>query len=152
MAPKSMPASTRRDLEAFAPNVVHVSAPDFLGHAAIRWARRRGLPILASLHTRFETYPRYYGLAFAEPAIVGILRRFYGRVDRAAHQVPQLRGDLPFVQQSRRITVENRTGRDLQQLPHVRIVDERKGSGCIQRRHRLAARSGTLDDHCARRP
>ena len=72
----------RRDLEAFAPNIVHVSAPDFLGQAAVRWARRRGIATLASLHTRFETYPRYYGLAAIEPAIVALLRRFYGRVDK----------------------------------------------------------------------
>ena len=32
-----------------------------------RWAEERGLPVLASVHTRFETYPRYYGLAFIEP-------------------------------------------------------------------------------------
>lgn len=72
----------RRDLEAFAPNLIHVSAPDLLGHAALRWARRRGVPVLASLHTRFETYPRYYGLGALEPAIVAMLRRFYARVDQ----------------------------------------------------------------------
>jgi glycosyltransferase involved in cell wall biosynthesis len=87
---RGLPAAPRRDLEAFAPNIVHVSAPDLLGHAAIRWARRRGIPVLASLHTRFETYPRYYGLAFAEPAIVGILRRFYGRVDRVMVPAPSM--------------------------------------------------------------
>jgi len=79
---RGLPARPRRDLEAFAPNVVHVSAPDLLGHAAIRWARRRGIATLASLHTRFETYPRYYGLSVLEPVIVALLRRFYGRVDR----------------------------------------------------------------------
>ena len=52
----------RRDLEAFAPNVVHISAPDPAGHRAVSWARERGLPVLASVHTRFETYPRYYNL------------------------------------------------------------------------------------------
>src|SRR3546814_13431467 len=57
----------RRDLEAFAPNLVHVSAPDWLGHRAVCFARRRGLATLASLHTRFETYPRYYGLPLLEP-------------------------------------------------------------------------------------
>src|SRR3546814_13488680 len=52
----------RRDLEAFAPNLVHVSAPAWLGHRAVCFARRRGLATLASLHTRFETYQRYSGL------------------------------------------------------------------------------------------
>jgi glycosyltransferase involved in cell wall biosynthesis len=79
---RGLPRRPRRDLEAFAPNIVHVSAPDFLGQAVVRWARRRGIATLASLHTRFETYPRYYGLAVIEPAIVALLRRFYRRVDK----------------------------------------------------------------------
>lgn len=79
---RGLPARPRRDLEAFEPHIVHVSAPDFLGHAAIRWAKRHDIATLASLHTRFETYPRYYGLSVIEPAIIALLRRFYGRVDR----------------------------------------------------------------------
>jgi phosphatidylinositol alpha 1,6-mannosyltransferase len=76
-----LPKSVRKDIEAFAPNIVHVSAPDFLGHAAVRFARKHHLPVVASAHTRFETYPRYYGLAFLEPVVTAILRRFYRRCD-----------------------------------------------------------------------
>ncbi|MBA3053802.1 MAG: glycosyltransferase family 1 protein [Sphingomonadales bacterium] len=71
----------RRDLAAFAPNVIQVSSPDPAAHRAVTWARRRGLPILASVHTRFETYPRYYNLAFIEPLLEAGLRRFYRRCD-----------------------------------------------------------------------
>ena len=71
----------RRDLAAFAPNVVHISAPDPAGHRAVSWACKRGLPILASVHTRFETYPRYYNLAFIEPLLEALLRRLYRRCD-----------------------------------------------------------------------
>ncbi|MET0371246.1 MAG: glycosyltransferase family 1 protein [Sphingobium sp.] len=71
----------RRDLKAFAPNMVHVSSPDPLGHRAVSWARKQELPVVASVHTRFETYPRYYGLAFLEPVIESMLRRFYRRCD-----------------------------------------------------------------------
>ena len=71
----------RRDLEAFAPNIVQLSAPDFLSHSAGRWARRRGIATVASVHTRFETYPRYYNIAFLERPVIGILKRFYNRAD-----------------------------------------------------------------------
>ena len=74
-------SDVRKDLEAFRPNLVHVSAPDPTGHAAVKWARENNVPILASVHTRFETYPRYYGLGFLEPAIEWGLRRFYQRCD-----------------------------------------------------------------------
>jgi glycosyltransferase involved in cell wall biosynthesis len=79
--PWRMSAAVRRDLDAFAPNMVHVSSPDPLGHRAVSWARSRDLPVVASVHTRFETYPRYYGLAFLEPLIEAMLRRFYRRCD-----------------------------------------------------------------------
>ena len=79
--PTHLGAAVKRDLAAFAPNIVHVSSPDPSGHAALRWARAQDIPVLASVHTRFETYPRYYNMAFLEPLIVRMLRRFYNRCD-----------------------------------------------------------------------
>jgi glycosyltransferase involved in cell wall biosynthesis len=78
---RGLPAAVRRDLDAFAPNLIHVSAPDFLGHRALSYARDHGLTAVASLHTRFETYFRYYRLGFFEPVMVKILTRFYNRAD-----------------------------------------------------------------------
>lgn len=69
------------DLKRFAPNIVHVSAPDILGHSAIRWARRNRVPVIASHHTRFETYPRYYGMSFLEPVLIWLQKRFYNKFD-----------------------------------------------------------------------
>ncbi|HVR90968.1 MAG TPA: glycosyltransferase family 1 protein [Novosphingobium sp.] len=73
--------SVRRDLAAFKPNLVHASAPDIIGHRAVSWARHRKLPVLASVHTRFETYLRYYNLAALEPVMLAMLRRYYRRCD-----------------------------------------------------------------------
>src|SRR3546814_4167852 len=52
-----------------------------LGHRAVTLAHTMDLPVVASVHTRFETYPRYYGLAFLEPLVEAALRRFYRRCD-----------------------------------------------------------------------
>jgi glycosyltransferase involved in cell wall biosynthesis len=79
--PLMLGSRVRRDLAEFAPNVVHVSSPDRVGHRAVGWARGQDLPVLASVHTRFETYFRYYNMAFMEPVIEAILRRFYRRCD-----------------------------------------------------------------------
>ncbi|WP_277978812.1 glycosyltransferase family 4 protein [Sphingomonas phyllosphaerae] len=87
---RGLPARPRRDLEAFAPNIVHVSSPEFLGHAAVTWARRRGIPVVSAVHTRFETYFEYYGLAVVQPAIKWILRRFYDRADRVLVPTPSM--------------------------------------------------------------
>ena len=90
---RGLPARPRADLEVFAPHLVHVSAPEFLGHRAVTWARKRGIPTVASLHTRFETYPRFYGLGFLEKPAIRILTRFYNRVDQALVPSPGM-GDL----------------------------------------------------------
>ena len=79
--PLALTPALRADLEAFAPNVLHISSPDLVSHRAVTWARTRGIPILSSVHTRFETYPRYYGLGFTEPLIEALLRRLYRRCD-----------------------------------------------------------------------
>lgn len=79
--PLRLSRQARRDLEAFAPNVVHVSSPDPAAHAALKWARKRSIPVLASVHTRFETYLRYYNMAWGEPIMEAFLRRFYRRCD-----------------------------------------------------------------------
>ena len=79
--PTGLNGKARTDLEKFAPNTMHLASPDPSGHAALKWARKRDLPVLASVHTRFETYPRYYGLGFTEPAIEWLLRRYYNRCD-----------------------------------------------------------------------
>lgn len=78
---RGLTRAVRRDLRAFAPTLIHVSSPDALGHGALKYGRAHGLPVVASVHTRFETYPRYYGLAFLEPLVEAMLRRYYRRCD-----------------------------------------------------------------------
>jgi len=79
--PLALSGKVKQDLQGFAPTLVHVASPDIAGHRAVSWARDRRLPVLASVHTRFETYPRYYHMAFLEPVAEAILRRFYNRCD-----------------------------------------------------------------------
>ncbi len=79
--PLGIPARVRRDIAAFRPNIFHVASPEVLGHRAVTLAHKWDLPVVASVHTRFETYFRYYGLAFLEPAVEALLRRFYRRCD-----------------------------------------------------------------------
>ena len=87
---KGLPAEIRADLAAFRPNLVHVSTPDILGHRAVTWARETGTACLSSLHTRFETYPRYYGIGFTEPLLVWLQKRFYNRVDQVMVPSPSM--------------------------------------------------------------
>ncbi len=76
-----LPPRIRRDLAEFAPNIVHISSPDVAAHRAVRWAEARKLPVVASVHTRFETYLAYYHLQLLEPILRASLRRLYQRCD-----------------------------------------------------------------------
>jgi glycosyltransferase involved in cell wall biosynthesis len=79
--PIALPSRVRRDLEKFAPNVVHVSSPDIVGHRAVTWARKHRVAAVASVHTRFDTYLAYYHLQALEPLARDIMRRFYHRCE-----------------------------------------------------------------------
>jgi phosphatidylinositol alpha 1,6-mannosyltransferase len=79
--PLRMSGAMKRDLAAFAPNIMHISAPDRVGRLMAKWGRNRDLPVLASVHTRFETYLRYYNMSFAEPLAEAWLRKLYRKCD-----------------------------------------------------------------------
>lgn len=76
-----LPAAIRRDVEAFKPDLIHLSAPDPLGRAALKLGRHLKVPVVASLHTLFDTYLDYYGLGFLRPKARRQLWRFYGACD-----------------------------------------------------------------------
>lgn len=76
-----LPPRVRDDIRAFRPNLFHLSAPDLLGHKAQSFARELGVPVVASLHTLFQTYLDYYYMGFLRPAMERGLNRFYGRCD-----------------------------------------------------------------------
>jgi glycosyltransferase involved in cell wall biosynthesis len=76
-----LPDRLKREIRDFAPDIIHLSAPDPAAHAAKKLARSLGVPVVASIHTRFETYLEYYGLGFVRPGIEALLRRFYAGLD-----------------------------------------------------------------------
>lgn len=66
-----------REVDAWAPDVVHVVSPTPGGAWARSYARRRGLPLVASFHTHFVSYFRYYRVRALERFGWWALRRFY---------------------------------------------------------------------------
>ena len=72
----------KADLDAFGPTLVHLSAPDWLGHSALRFAEQKHLPAIASFHTRFDTYLQHYGLGWLEAACRRLMQGFYARCEQ----------------------------------------------------------------------
>ena len=103
-----LPASIRRDLLRFAPDIVHVATPDILGTRAQTFALRRGIPMVASLHTHFESYLDYYGLGWARPLVEAHLRRFYRRSDHVFVPTPGLARDMKALRGDDKVSVWSR--------------------------------------------
>jgi glycosyltransferase involved in cell wall biosynthesis len=74
-----LPADAVARLKEFRPHLMHLAlAPDGLGYSAIRTARRLGIPLVASCHTRYETYLKHYWyIRWVEGPLKSYLRRAY---------------------------------------------------------------------------
>jgi glycosyltransferase involved in cell wall biosynthesis len=72
-----VPRHVRDDLDRFSPSLIHVSAPDFLGTGAQKYAQKRGVPVVASYHTRFKSYFEYYRMGFLRAWARERQARFY---------------------------------------------------------------------------
>lgn len=70
------------DLNVFQPDIIHVHSPCPLGYAAVKYAHRYGVPVVATYHTHFPTYPRYYKIYGFEEITWKIMRYFYNQMDR----------------------------------------------------------------------
>jgi len=127
--PLALSAAARRDLAAFDPNVVHVSSPDIVGHRAVSWARRHKVAVVASVHTRFDTYLAYYHLQALEPLARGIMRRFYHRCEVVMAPAPSTAAILRAQRMNRDITIWTR-GIDRDQFnPERRDMAWRRAQG-----------------------
>ena len=77
-----LPKAARRRLKEFRPTLFHIAVPDVLGYQALKLARTWGVPAVASYHTRYDTYLRFYGLGILEKLGQRYLRSFYTKVRR----------------------------------------------------------------------
>jgi glycosyltransferase involved in cell wall biosynthesis len=98
----------KRDLADFAPDIVHVSCPDRLGRQAQAYARRHGIPVVASLHTRFETYLDYYRLTILRGPMERYLDRFYGDADMILAPTAPIRDEMAARHGANRVAIWGR--------------------------------------------
>ncbi len=132
----------RRQFEAFRPNIVHVASPDRAARQGAKWARDNGVPVLASVHTRFETYPQYYRLGFMRPVVEAWLRKLYRRCDALVAPSDGMVDVLRAQRMHREIgiwsrgverTIFNSGVRDLALRRSVGIVDDEIAIGFLGR-------------------
>ncbi len=71
----------QEEIEAFKPDLIHIAlAPDPLGYSTLKIARKLNIPLVASYHTRYETYLKYYpGVSIFISPLKRYLSRYYAR-------------------------------------------------------------------------
>ncbi|MEX2639384.1 MAG: glycosyltransferase family 1 protein [Balneolales bacterium] len=72
-----LPKALQKRLKDFDPCLIHIATPDILGYKALKFGRSNGIPVVASYHTHFTSYLKYYKLGILEPLIWQYLRWFY---------------------------------------------------------------------------
>ncbi len=75
-------ASFARQLAAFRPDLIHINSPCTLGYAAVRFGANNGIPVVATYHTHFPSYARYYKIKSLEGMGWNYLRALYNECDR----------------------------------------------------------------------
>lgn len=67
-------------LEGFAPDVIHLASPIFLGHYVARIAKRMSIPTVSVYQTDIAGFARHYGLTIAHST----LKRWVSRIHQAS--------------------------------------------------------------------
>jgi len=83
----------KQDIRAFDPTLIHLSSPDILGHSALKFSETLGVPAVASFHTRFDTYFKYYKMGWVESYTRRKMAQFYNRCQHVYVPSPSV-GDV----------------------------------------------------------
>jgi glycosyltransferase involved in cell wall biosynthesis len=68
-----------RQLADFNPHVIHVAVPDLAGRVFLQYALDHHVPVVASYHTNFVSYLKYYHLSFLARRSLRYLADFFNR-------------------------------------------------------------------------
>jgi glycosyltransferase involved in cell wall biosynthesis len=75
-------------LKNFAPDILHINSPCSLGYAAVKYGQKNNLPVVATYHTHFPSYAKYYKVKALENWGWNYLRSLYNKCE--AVYVPSL--------------------------------------------------------------
>ena len=91
LLPFARRASLEKQLQEFAPDLVHIATEGPLGLAALRAARRLGIPVVSSYHTNFSYYLSKYRLSLLSGLCWRYLRWFHNATGATFCPTPSIR-------------------------------------------------------------
>ncbi len=66
-------------IKDFSPDLVHIATEATMGLSALRYVRKRQIPVVSSFHTNFDQYTRSYKVGFLNSSVWRYLRWFHNR-------------------------------------------------------------------------
>ena len=66
----------------FKPDILHINSPCSLGYAAVKYAHKADIPVVATYHTHFASYARYYSARAFEALSWSYFRKLYNGCQR----------------------------------------------------------------------
>jgi glycosyltransferase involved in cell wall biosynthesis len=72
--------SFAKKLDEFKPDIIHIHSPDIIAWIALRYAKSRNIPIVATYHTNFDKYLGYYHLSLLKPLVWYLLIKLYKKM------------------------------------------------------------------------
>ena len=88
------PDAAQQRLHEFEPTLVHLATPDVLGFRAMRWAQQKKIQIVASYHTHFTSYLKYYKLDMLEMLGWKYIDWFYSQCKHIYVPSPSIANEL----------------------------------------------------------
>lgn len=88
------PEKVQQQLRQFQPTLVHIATPDLLGFRAMRYAQSHNIQIVASYHTHFTSYLKYYNLDMLELLGWKYLAWFYSQCKHVYVPSPSMADEL----------------------------------------------------------
>jgi len=69
------------ELKSFNPDIIHINSPCSLGYAAVKYANKNHIPVVATYHTHFPSYAKYYKIKALELFSWSYLSSLYNKCD-----------------------------------------------------------------------
>lgn len=88
------PEKAQRRLREFNPTLIHLATPDVLGFRAMRWGQANNIQIVASYHTHFTSYLKYYNLDMLKMLGWKYLAWFYSQCKHIYVPSPSMADEL----------------------------------------------------------
>jgi phosphatidylinositol alpha 1,6-mannosyltransferase len=77
-----------KELEEYKPDILHFNSPCFLASAALKFGEKYDVPVVATYHTHFPSYAKYYNVKPLESIGWNYLKKLYNRCSKV--YVPSL--------------------------------------------------------------